>query len=237
LLKLHSWYSPQSCHAIAMPDALQVLLVNESEVPPPPPALVEGLMQAGCALRICDPPGQLRAMVDEAMPQAIVLRAPPSPLYHRVAQARVWAPVAALVVMMDGASAQARIAAMEAGADGCCSVSTHAAELAVMLRAALRYRSLTARPVQWRLMARDRVLAGPHNQWLPLTLGESRFLKRMLESPGWMLPRADRRGGRTLDVTVSRLRAKAASLGVNLPLFTVRDWGYMFLADRAGVET
>jgi len=221
-----------------MSNTLHVLLVNDPHVPAPAPSLVRGLQQADCVVHLCDSLAQLRQLIDEAMPDAMVVRTAPAARYRSVVQARAWAPAAALVIMLDGSSAEARIAAIDAGADACCALFTQAAEVGAMLRAALRYRHLATRPSQWRLLARDRMLAGPGDRWLPLTLTEGRFLRRMLESPGWLMPRADPiHGGRALDVTVSRLRAKAAELGIDLPLFTVRDWGYMFLADRAGPGT
>jgi len=36
---------------------------------------------------------------------------------------------------------------------------------------------------------------------------------------------------RNVDVMVSRLRAKAQRMGINLPLLSVRRWGYLFIAD------
>ncbi|ARP96852.1 response regulator transcription factor [Bordetella genomosp. 13] len=216
-----------------MSDTLQLVLINDALPGASATPLVHGLQQAGWSVQLADAVTALRVLAEIRMPDAVVLRTASSALYSRVAQVRSCVPVAGLVVMLAGAPADARIAAMDAGADACCHADTNAAEVAAMLRASLRYRGQGGRRSQWRLMARDRVLAGPADQWVPLTLAESRLLKRLLDAPGWLLPRGDRQlgGGRSLDVTVSRLRAKALGLGVQLPLFTVRDWGYMFLAD------
>lgn len=214
-------------------DNQQLIFVNDALPAASSTALVHGLQQAGWSVQFADAGTPLRALVDIRMPDAIVVRTSAEAMYDRVMHVRTCAPTSALVVMVTGAPANVRIAAMDAGADACCHVDTHSAELAAMLRAALRFRGLGGRRSLWRLMARDRVLAGPADQWVPLTLAESRLLKRLLDAPGWLLPRNDKTfgGGRALDVTVSRLRAKAQGLGVQLPLFTVRDWGYMFLAD------
>jgi len=65
---------------------------------------------------------------------------------------------------------------------------------------------------------------------MPLTRGESRLLQALLDKPGRPMSREEYpHGGRALDVAVARLRAKAVTLGVSLPLLTVREWGYMFL--------
>ncbi|WP_144631902.1 response regulator transcription factor [Bordetella genomosp. 13] len=216
-----------------MSDNQQLIFVNDALPVSSTTALVQGLQQSGWSVQFAHAGGALRALVDVRMPDAIVVRTSAEALYDRVTHVRACAPVSALVAMVTGAPADARIAAMDAGADACCHADTHYSELAAMLRAALRFRGFGGRRSLWRLMARDRVLAGPADQWVPLTLAESRLLKRLFDAPGWLLPRNDKAfgGGRALDVTVSRLRAKAQGLGVQLPLFTVRDWGYMFLAD------
>jgi DNA-binding response OmpR family regulator len=141
----------------------------------------------------------------------------------------------ALLIAMptDGGPAQ-RIAALEAGADLCCPAVTPAAELSAMLHAVLRRLTpALPRAAQWRLEDAGRLLLGPGDLYVPLTYAENRLLKCLLENPGVPLPRADKRfgGGRAIDVTVSRLRAKAAALGVCLPLLTVREMGYMFLSE------
>ena len=138
------------------------------------------------------------------------------------------------------ACAQARIAAMDAGADAAGAGHEHgrmgcAAPHAVPA-AAGRWASRAG-------LARGRTrVAGPAGERLPLTATERAFLVRLLNAPDHCLRRerflprnaaVERDSVRRVDVLVSRLRSKARRLDIDLPVLAVRGWGYILLA-RAG---
>jgi DNA-binding response OmpR family regulator len=95
----------------------------------------------------------------------------------------------------------------------------------------------------WQLRDEGWTLMSPHGQRLELTTLERKFMLALFSSPSRSLARADLmalapstgEGGeqpssspRGVDVMVSRLRRKAQTLGMPLPLRSVRRWGYMF---------
>ena len=211
------------------------------------PYLLAGLAAQGWAVRTCKTTDTLAELVDVCVPQVLILENGEGDLRTAVGIARYAIPNAALIVLVNDSDVDARIVALDAGADACCLMSTDVRELCALGRALSRVRragverSARETPL-WRLTHSGRVLAGPRGQHLPLTFTESAFFLRLLSSPGHRLPRErlvttsiagprSRHSARSVDVMVSRLRAKAERLGVGLPLLAVRQWGYIFLAD------
>lgn len=212
-----------------------------------PTQLSTGLSALGWHVRTCETTDTLSELVDISAPQVVILEDGSDDLRTAVGIARYGAPNAALIVLVSDANVDERIVALDAGADACCLMSTDVREICALGRALSRTRKATPdRTVRdsplWRLTHSGRVLAGPRGQNLPLTFTESAFFLRLLSSPGHRLPRERlvttpvagprrRQSTRSVDVMVSRLRAKAERLGVGLPLLAVRQWGYIFLAD------
>ncbi len=179
---------------------------------------------------------------------AIVLRDrydDPSP---PIAATRRAAPGAALAWQDADACAQARIAAMDAGADACPAPDMSMAEWDALLRTLCRRLQGAGRPAPaWRVDMHARVLAGPAGERLPLTATERAFLVRLLNAPDHCLRRerflprnaaVERDSVRRVDVLVSRLRSKARRLDIDLPVLAVRGWGYILLArgGQAGAD-
>lgn len=211
------------------------------------PNLVAGLAAQGWSVHSCKTTAALTGMVEVCAPQVVVIENGDYDLRTLVSVARYTSPNAALIALISDPGVDARVAALDAGADACCLLSTDLREVCALGRALVRSRNgPPARAPRetplWRLTHSGRVLAGPRGQRLPLTFTESAFFLRLLSSPGHRLPRerlvatpvAGPRGphsARSVDVMVSRLRAKAERLGVGLPLLAVRQWGYIFLTD------
>jgi two-component system OmpR family response regulator len=210
--------------------------------------LSTALRSAGWRVRTCETTSGLSELIDSNATQLVILADSGDDLRTAVGIVRYAAPNAALIVLVDEANVDQRIVALDAGADACCLMSTDVREIGALGRALSRTRRGAApeRTVRdmplWRLTHSGRVLAGPSGQHLPLTFTESAFFLRLLSSPGHRLPRERlvttpvtgprrRQSTRSVDVMVSRLRAKAERLGVGLPLLAVRQWGYIFLAD------
>lgn len=229
-----------------MHTAIESIVIQDHQ--PRLPQLLAGLAAQGWMVRACQTTNALADLVEVCVPQVLILENGESDLRTAVGIARYAAPNAALIVLVDDADVDARIVALDAGADACCLMSTDVRELCALGRSLSRLRTLSpdrsAREMPlWRLTHSGRVLAGPRGQHLPLTFTESAFFLRLLSSPGHRLPRErlvatsvaagprSRHSARSVDVMVSRLRAKAERLGVGLPLLAVRQWGYIFLAD------
>ncbi|WP_459616011.1 response regulator transcription factor [Bordetella sp. 2513F-2] len=216
-----------------MPELLRLFLLHETDLPPAAPDPCAGLGRAGWQVCTCHGMRSFEALARASSPGAVVVRTSARRMGRRIAQVRIGAPAAAVVALLPAeAGAGARIAAMNAGADACCDIFVGPSELAAVLRAVLRRRGVPAMSTTgarqgWRLLE-ERLLAGPEGQRLPLTRSEAMLVQALLAAPGGRLPRPDA-GGRSMDVTVARLRAKAAGLGLALPLYAVRRWGYVFL--------
>lgn len=102
----------------------------------------------------------------------------------------------------------------------------------------------------WHLREGGWTLLAPHGQRLGLTTLERLFMLALFNAPNHSLARnelgalAGGRGEsgdksatspRGVDVMVSRLRRKAQTMGMPLPLRSVRRWGYMF-TEEASIE-
>ncbi|MBO9357893.1 transcriptional regulator [Bordetella petrii] len=179
-------------------------------------------------------------------PQVLVVEGPADTLCTLAGIVRYTVPHAAVIVLAADAEVEARVLALDAGADATCPLQVDVRELAALGRALVRLRGGGGKPAGadtpgWHLASGGRVLAGPRGQRLPLTFTESAFFLRLLAAPGYRLPREQlvaapaggraQQSARSVDVMVSRLRAKALRLGVDLPLLAVRQWGYIFLVD------
>ena len=148
---------------------------------------------------------------------AIVLRDRYDDPSLSIAAARA-APGAALAWQDADACAQARIAAMDAGADACPAPDMSMAEWDALLRTLCRRLQGAGRPAPaWRVDMHARVLAGPAGERLPLTATERAFLVRLLNAPDHCLRRerflprnaaVERDSVRRVDVLVSRLRSR-----------------------------
>ncbi|MBO1112271.1 response regulator transcription factor [Bordetella petrii] len=208
------------------------------------PHLSDALAATGWSVRDCAAIGRLGELAEARAPQVLVLEGPAHALCTLTGIARFTVPRAAVIVLADDAEVESRIVALAAGADATCSLHVEVRELAALGRAQALLRSgeSPSEASRWCLASGGRVLAGPRGQRLPLTFTESAFFRRLLAAPGYRLPRAQllaspsgpnqARSARSVDVMVSRLRAKAQRLGVELPLLAVRQWGYIFLADN-----
>ncbi|MBV7482880.1 winged helix-turn-helix domain-containing protein [Bordetella sp. BOR01] len=230
-----------------MQNAIEAIVIHGGA--PRRPHLSSAFGALGWSVRDCTAIGDLAQLAHDCSPRLLVLEASANILDALVGIARFTVPDAALIVLADDAEVDARVAALNAGADTICSLNVDVRELSALGRAQVRLRQggLPPPPVggqRWLLISGGRVLAGPRGQRLPLTFTESAFFLRLLAAPGHCLPRdslvaapvAGMQGHhstRSVDVLVSRLRSKAQRLGVELPLLAVRQWGYIFLVDSA----
>jgi two-component system OmpR family response regulator len=102
----------------------------------------------------------------------------------------------------------------------------------------------------WRLVKCGRSLASPDGQLLPLTTSERVVVARLLAQPGLALHRTEFASQtwsdqeqkikplpRSVDVLISRLRRKAETQGMYLPVLAVRRWGYMFMDQEPERQT
>ncbi len=215
------------------------------------------MLAAGATVRSCSNLRELLGLINARFTPAVVLLGPLETLISVVKPLRLAAPTAFLTILADNGSPHTRAQAMDLGADICLPFNTHPQEAAAMVRAACRRREdtcdLPAQPAMpsspaWRLESSGRILAGPQGQQLPLTGSEREFFLRILSMPGYRLSRqhvvTDRAPGkqtkqapRSIDVLVSRLRSKAARMGVDLPLLAVRCWGYMLVPEGLAIPS
>lgn len=153
-----------------------------------------------------------------------------------------------------------RIAGLEAGADRYLVKPIDFAELVANIEAVGRRAASTApssevtgnkireeKPTAtaaWRLAKQDWRLTEPGGKTLDLTAREFLLLKHLLEAKGETVPRkeiADKiigtriyNSSERLDVMIARLRKKSmAAFGVQLPVKTVHQVGYAFIAPAA----
>lgn len=145
-----------------------------------------------------------------------------------------------------------RIVGLELGADDYVAKPANPRELLARIRSVLRRaRPSSAVPVPpsrpflrfagWRLDATGRQLFDPEDVLINLSDGEFRLLLALVERPRRVLTRdmlldASRGPGaehfdRAIDVQMSRLRKKLAQPGADDLIRTIRNEGYMFVAE------
>ncbi|WP_052097523.1 helix-turn-helix domain-containing protein [Achromobacter sp. RTa] len=186
----------------------------------------------------------LEALLDELRAEVVdvlVVLGSGAGVAEWIAALRGAAPAAGLVWLDRGVAAvDARIVALNAGADLYAGAGTEAPEWDALLRNLCRRRFGGGSP--WRVDARAGVLTGPAGELLPLTAAECAFFVQLLNAPGHRLRREELactegrdslKGTRRVDVLVSRLRGKAQRLNIEFPVLAVRGWGYMLLPDGA----
>lgn len=160
---------------------------------------------------------------------------------------------AGIVSMVEPDSETAVIQALQVGADNCCP-QTGSTRLLVAMLLRLFHRAGNfqaplapqpdgdARPETWSLQEQGWVLVTPQGLRIGLTTGERAFLSTLFAMPDLRAthtqlidainashalddPQANQ--GR-LGVLVSRLRRKFTDNGIDIPLKSVHNWGYMF---------
>jgi DNA-binding response OmpR family regulator len=146
-----------------------------------------------------------------------------------------------------------RLRGLHDGADAYLVKPVDVRELAATLRAVARRLGNNSVPLKpasgWELAEGGWVLRDPERRELSLTTAERAFLNCLFEHRGQAIKRDQligALGGNTfdfdphrLDSLASRLRRKAAEIGINLPLRSVRNTGYVFSAtdNEAGAAT
>lgn len=201
-------------------------------------ALATALRRLGWAVCVFDTwEGVFDSLQVEA-PDILVLHGSHAEAIKRIATLGRAAPAVATVWHVSGMALGERIAALDAGADVCAQAGMDALEWDALLRGLYRRGLRGSSP--WRLDPRGGVLAGPAGERLPLTPAERAFFVQLLNAPGHRLrregffpsdPSGIGEGARRVDVLVSRLRSKARSLDIELPVLAVRGWGYMLQPD------
>jgi|SRR5690625_124442 len=141
------------------------------------------------------------------------------------------------------------IQVMHGGADGyALGNASDSLILALVNNVWRRLNTLTQLEAQnenpWSFTAKGWVLMSPRGERIDLTTTERQLLDTLFSQPG---RRADHRtllnaledgestslssGQNRLGVIISRLKKKASTLGIELPLRSVHRWGYMFAAE------
>jgi DNA-binding response OmpR family regulator len=154
---------------------------------------------------------------------------------------------AGIIALLDNAAIETRLECLEYGADACVARSLDARELIAQLRALQRRLKEVKRPARangrhgWALDDDGWVLRAPGGTTLPLTTAERAFFVRLCQKPGRPVSRAElmsslgvdpnRGDPHRIDVLVNRLRRKASSFNVRLPLHSVRGKGYALTVD------
>ncbi len=159
---------------------------------------------------------------------------------------------AGIVSMVEPDSETAVIQAMQVGADNCCPSTGSTRLLASMLlrlfhragkvQAATPQPLVSLQPDIWSMQEQAWVLVSPQGIRIRLTTGERAFLTTLLAAPELRATHKQlidavnssyaqavplTQPGR-LGVLVSRLRRKFTDHGIDIPLKSVHNWGYMF---------
>ena len=158
------------------------------------------------------------------------------------------------IVMLTGRSAlEDRVRGLEGGADVYMTKPVDLLELSSVIRSLARRMRLAKAPnptaaetrapadSSWSLQDGGWILVAPDGASLHLSAQERTFLIALMDAAGSAVSRQvlaelflpDSPGGfelRRIDVLVSRLRAKAHSAGLKLPVLSVRGQGYVFAA-------
>ncbi|HEY6984552.1 MAG TPA: response regulator transcription factor [Rhodanobacteraceae bacterium] len=150
-----------------------------------------------------------------------------------------------VIVLSAVGAVEARVRSFDSGADAHLVKPVDSRELAAQLRAlhrrlnsALRAPAPSVSNASWLLKQDGWILQDPSGRQMALTTGERAFVACLLAAQGRPASRdalLESLGGNPrdadphrIDVLVNRLRRKAASLGLALPLHSVRGRGYAF---------
>ena len=161
------------------------------------------------------------------------------------------------IIMLTGRSAlEDRVRGLEGGADVYMTKPVDLLELSSVIRSLVRRMRLTQGPVlateeraessqgpaaEWALQEGGWTLTDPAGRALNLSAQEKLFLGALVNASGSVVSRdilaqifspndPDAFEVRRIDVLVSRLRSKAQSVGMKLPVVSVRGQGYVFAA-------
>ena len=202
----------------------------------------------------CDNAGAFYRRLQEQPCDIVILDAhlPGEDGFSVATRLRALSPVG--IVMLTGRSAlEDRVRGLEGGADVYMTKPVDLLELSSVIRSLARRMRLAkaprtadaeARPAadsSWSLQDGGWILVAPDGASLHLSAQERTFLMALMEAAGNAVSRQELAemflpespGGfelRRIDVLVSRLRAKAQSAGLKLPVLSVRGQGYVFAA-------
>jgi len=165
---------------------------------------------------------------------------------------------AGVVVLAEDAGLEVRLRALQSGADACLMQHGDQRELVAVILALIRRDRRRAVPVadrseavelaqvapagSWHLRDRGWTLVSPSGSTVSLSARERMVLQELLAEPGHPVDRlrlnellypgseAQQRS-RSVDVMISRLRRKASSYGLELPIRTVYGGGYLFVTE------
>lgn len=166
---------------------------------------------------------------------------------------------AGVVVLAEDAGLEVRLRALQSGADACLMQHGDQRELVAVMLALIRRERRRAMPVAdrsevvadsvqaapvgcWHLRDRGWTLVSPSGATVSLSARERMVLQELLAEPGHPVDRlrlnellypgseAQQRS-RSVDVMISRLRRKASSYGLELPIRTVYGGGYLFVTE------
>jgi len=161
--------------------------------------------------------------------------------------ARLRAACAAGIVVLTGQPPIERVRSLQCGADACVGAPQDIEEIAAQLHALSRRIGQPAPcgdgppegavefPMAWQLINHGWTLVAPSGRALDLTSAERLLLRSLAATPDrvvgrqeWAEEDASGRSTRWLDVMVSRLRRKAQTQSMPLPIRVVRGKGYVF---------
>ncbi len=182
-----------------------------------------------------------REYVEQFVAPLLVLAESPSVLARVSRDLRGRCPSVGIVAVSHYASVGQRVRVLSDGADVCLPGDLQIGELSAQLSALARRLGCRladgvspALPA-WSLVDQGWSLLCPDGTRLGLSAAERVFMHALLSAPEASLRReamqamqAGKQVGRRMDMTVNRLRSKAASKGVALPVRAIRGWGYTF---------
>jgi len=150
------------------------------------------------------------------------------------------------IVVLTGSAPVDRVRSLQCGADACVGAPQDIEEIAAQLHALARRMGQSAydggeddreseTPAAWQLINHGWTLVTPTGRTLNLTSAERLLFRSLAATPDrvvgrqeWVEEDTTGRSSRWLDVMVSRLRRKAQSHNIHLPIRVVRGKGYVF---------
>ena len=178
---------------------------------------------------------------------------------QHVSVLRALRPDLGIVALVDPDNEAGIIQLLHAGVDTHCFLSASSDLLiAIVLRLLYRLGAMRCRssgimtgpsdppqPSSWKLVDRGWILRSPAGHRIALTTGERAFLTTLLNAPAQKVTHVELIDAvnasynnisghihqSRLGVMVSRMRRKFKQAGAPLPLKSVHNWGYMFVAD------